>query len=297
VSALLKTGKHTITALTRAASRGVLPAGVKRVQVDYNDQETLVAALRGQDFLIITLAVRAPGDTHSKLVQAAAAAGVPYVMPNNYGSDIRNPKLAEDTYGAVIKEQIDEIERLGVAYVSLACAVWYEWSLALGEPWFGFDIKARKVTFFDDGKTVVNTSTWEQCGRAVAALLSLPETGASPALADWKNEPVYIRSFQVSQREMLDSLHRVLGTTDADWTISYEPAAKRAQDGQAELANGVLTGVAKTMYAKYFMRSKAGELDFPKLDNAVLGLPEESLDEATKRAVEMVESGWNPLDG
>jgi hypothetical protein len=225
-------------------------------------------------------------------------------MPSFYGSDIRNPKLASEAFGAVIKAQLDEMESLGLSYVSLACGTWYEWSLALGDAWFGFQIKDRKVTFFDNGKTIVNVSTWELCGRAVAALLNLPESesGASPSLSDWKNEPVYIRSFRVSQRDMLDSLHRVLNTTDEDWVISYEPAAKRAQDGLEEFSNkGIITGMAKNMYAKLFIRSKAGELDYPKgpkgLANKVLGLPEESLDGATKRAVKMVESGWNPLAG
>lgn len=294
MSELLKTGKHTITAVTRAASKGTLPEGVRRVEVDYNDQDSLVTALRGQDFLVITLAVRAPPDTHGKLVRAAAAAGVPYVMPNFYGSDIRNPKLASEAFGAIIKQQLDEMESLGVSYVSLACGIWYEWSLALGDAWFGFQIKDRRVTFYDDGKTPLNVSTWPLCGRAVAALLSLPENGASPSLSDWKNEPVYIRSFQVSQRDMLDSLHRVLGTTDEDWAIEYEPAAKRAQDGLDEFARGLITGIAKNMYAKLIIRSNAGELDYPKAPaNEMLGLPQESLDEATKRAVEMVESGWS----
>lgn len=296
VSALLKTGKHTITALTRAGSKGTLPDGVKSVQVDYDNEESLVGALRGQDFLIITLAVRAPPDLHSKIVKAAAAAGVRYIMPNIYGADIRNPVQMSDALGVAAKAQLDEIESLGLSYVTLACGTWYEWSLALGDQWFGFQIKDRKVTFYDDGKTTVNVSTWDLCGRAVAALLSLPESGASPCLSDWKNEPLYIRSFKVSQRDMLDSLHRLLNTTDEDWTISYEPAAKRAQDGLEEFSRGLITGMAKNLYANLFIQSREGKLEYSKgLANEVLGLPDESLDEATKRAVEMVESGWNPL--
>jgi hypothetical protein len=296
VTELLKTGKHTITALTRAESKRAPPDGIKSVQVDYNDQETLVAALRGQDFLIITLAITAPPDTHSKLVKAAAAAGVPYVMPNCYGADIRNPILASEPLGAIVMAQIAEIESLGLSYVTLACGVWYEWSLALGDAFFGFDIKNRKAVFLDDGKTALNVSTWEMCGRAVTALLSLPESGASPALEDWKNEPVYVRSFRVTQRDMLDSLHRVLGTTDEDWAISYEPAEKRAQEGLEEFAKGIITGRAKNMYSRHFMRARAGELEFSKdVANEVLGLAEESLDEATKKAVEMLESGFDPL--
>ncbi len=46
--ALLKTGKHTVTAITRADSRSTLPDSVAVKKVDYNEPETLVSALRGQ---------------------------------------------------------------------------------------------------------------------------------------------------------------------------------------------------------------------------------------------------------
>jgi len=41
-----------------------------------------VETLRGQQVLIITISVAAPSDTISKLVRAAAKAGVPYILPN-----------------------------------------------------------------------------------------------------------------------------------------------------------------------------------------------------------------------
>jgi hypothetical protein len=296
VRALIKNDQHEITALTRAETKGPLFEGISHIQVDFSNQDSLVAALQGQEFLIITLAVTVGPEVHNNIVYAAASAGVPYVMPNFYGSDIRNPNLGDEPFGAVIKHQIGEMERLDVSYVSLACGTWYEWSVALGESWFGFTIPERKVTFFDDGETRVNVSTWPQCGRAVAALLSLPVTGASPCVADWKNEPVYITSFRVSQREILNSLHRVLGTTNENWQITYEPTAKRVKDGMEEFSNGIVTGIGKAMYAKLFIRSRAAELELPRgMANKALGLPEESLDEATRTAVEMVQSGWNPL--
>jgi uncharacterized protein YbjT (DUF2867 family) len=182
---LVENGQHDLTALTRPETKRTLPEGVKRIQVDFSNQDSLVAALREQEFLIITLAVTVDPEVHNNIVYAAASAGVPYVMPNFYGSDIRNPKLGDEPFGAVIKHQLGEMERLGVSYVSLDCGTWYEWSVALGESWFGFIIPERKVTFFDDGETHVSVSTWPQCGRAVAALLSLSKSGASPCLADW----------------------------------------------------------------------------------------------------------------
>ena len=78
--ALLKTGRHAVTALSRKDSSNKLPKGVIVAPVDYDDGATIVAALKDQQFLIITMAPTAPRDTHHKLVQAAAKAGVPYVM-------------------------------------------------------------------------------------------------------------------------------------------------------------------------------------------------------------------------
>lgn len=291
---LLKTNKHLVTALVRAGSKTV-PQGVKTVQVDFDDEESLVLALKGQQFLVITLSVRAPADVHSKIVHAAVKAGVPYIMPNAYGFDVRNKSLNE---GGLYdnSKRYTEIESLGASYIVMVCGFWYEWSLGLGEPWFGFDFKNRTVTFFDDGKTVVNVSTWKQCGRALAALLSLPESGASPAVSDWKNEPFYFASFRVSQRDMLDSIHRVIGTTDKDWKITHETTAQRYKDGLAELQKGQMTGLAKAMYGRVFYPNGDGDYESSKgLANDLLGLPKEDLDEATKRTIEMVESGWNPL--
>ncbi len=284
--------------MTRTASKATLPAGVRIAQVNYDDDgQSLVSALQGQQFLVITLSVRAPPDTHSKLVKAATKAGVPYIMPNAYGSDIQNKSLREeDLYGATSLQHCADIESLGASYVAMVCGCWYEWSLALGEPWFGFDIKNKKVTFFDDGNTRINVSTWRQCGRALAALLSLPERGASPAVSQWKNKPFYIASFRVSQRDMLDSIHRVTGTTDKDWEITYEPTAQRYKNGIAEMQKGAMTGFAKAMYSRVFFPNGGGDFESSRgLANDLIGLPREDLDEATKRTVEMVESGWNPI--
>ena len=296
---MLKTGKHTITALTRPDSKSTPPAGVKTVHVNYEDDdgESMTAALKGHQFLIITLSVFAPPDTHGKIVKAAAKAGVPYIMPNVYGFDLQNKKLGEESmYGLTGLEYCAEIESLGASYVAMVCGFWYEWSLALGESWFGFDVKNKKVTFFDDGETRINTSTWRQCGRALAALLSLPVTGAEPAIEQWKNKLLPFSSFRVSQRDMLDSLHRVLGTADKDWEIKREPTAQRYKDGIEEMQNGMFTGRAKAMYTRVFYPNGDGDFEASMgLENDVLGLPKEELDEATKRAVEMVESGWNPF--
>lgn len=290
-------GKHTVTALTRQDSKGKLPEGVHAVKVDYDSEDSIVNALKGHDFVAITLGVRAPEDLHKRITDAAGKAGVPLIMPNSYGYPLgpEGPKEG-DAYGKIVVDRCEDTKNGVSEYLKMSCGFWYEWSLAIGEQWFGFTIKDRKVTFFDDGKRIVTVSTWLQCGRALAALLSLPGSGTKPSLADFKNGDCPIYSFRVSQRDMLDSLHRVLGTTDSDWEITYEPVEKRIEDGKKELAAGQFTGFAKSMYGGIFLASNQ-QSDFAAKGsaNAILGLPQEDLDEATKRTVEMVESGWNPF--
>jgi len=293
----------------RAESKGEIPNGVKVAQVNYEDEATLVSAPQGQEFLVITLGVLAPPDLHDKLVKAAAKAGVPYVVPNIYRGDILNATLQQG--GAYDSHpKLAEIQRLGVSsYIVLVCGFWYEWSIARGLQWFGFDIKNKKVAFYDDGKTSINVSTWLQCGRALAGLLSLKElpddsNDRSPTVSQWRNKPLYISSFRVSQREMLDNVHRLTGSNDAEWEIDYEPSAERLKNGKAEMERGIRTGFPKALYARVFFPNGNGDFESGRgLANSLIGLPKEDLDEATKRALDdvtkgtldMVKSGWRPF--
>ena len=175
------------------------------------------------------------------------------------------------------------------------CSFWYEFSLGGGPERYGFDFKNRTVTFFDDGNTRINTSTWPQCGRAVANLLSLKvlpddENDKSPCLANFRNNSVYISSFNVSQKDMLDSVMRVTGTTEKDWKVDYEDVKERYKNGMEEFKKGNMLGFAKLLYSRVFFPDGSGNYEATKgLHNDILGLPKEDLDEYTKIAVEMAE--------
>lgn len=292
-AALLQTGKHSVKALTRKDSSNKLPAGVLVAPVDYNDQASIVAALKDQQFFIITMAPTAPRDTHSKLVQAAAKAGVPYVMPNGYAGDIDNTAIGEDTLlGPVAKANRDEIERLGMQWITVCCGFWYDYSLAGGEARFGFDFDKRSLTIYDDGNTKNSTSTLSQVGRAVAKVLSLKElpddeNDKSLTLSSFLNKGVYLKSFVVSQNDIFESVKRVTGTSDADWTVTHESTKKRYEDGLAQVKGGNMAGFGKLLYARAFYREDPNDLS-AKAQNDLLGLPEENLDEATEVGIDLV---------
>ena len=289
---LLRAGKHKVTAITRADSTNPIPAGVDVKKVSYDDHGSLVAALQGQDALIITMNARAPPEQQAQLIEAAAAAKVPWVLPNEYGYDTLHPGLHEDIpLGKAHAAYREQIEKLGVSsYVGVTCGFWYEYSLSASPACYGFDLKDRSVTFFDDGNTRINTSTLPQCGRAVANLLCLKilpedEGDESAYLSRFKNKFVYVSSFRVSQRDMLDSVMRVTDTGLDDWKITHEASVDRYRAGCEELKKGNFIGFPQLMYTRVFYQDGSGDFEASRgLQNEVLGLPKDDLDEYTKIA-------------
>ena len=293
--ALLTAGKHEITAITRADSTSTVPAGVEIRRVSYDDQASLVEALQGQDVLIITMGIRAPPEQQTKLIEAAATAKVPWVFPNEYGYDNSNPGLYKDIpIGPQHAKYREHIEKLGKSsWIGFTCSFWYEYSLSAGPAAYGFDLKNRAVTLFDDGNTHINTSTWPQCGRGMANLLALkvlPDDvqDKSPCLSHFKNKFVYISSFNVSQKDMLDSILRVTNTSVDEWKISHEPSSERYKAGVDALKQGDHIGFVKMMYSRVFYPDGSGNYESKNgVQNDILGLPKEDFDEYTKIALQM----------
>lgn len=194
--------------------------------------------------------------------------------------------------GPVAKANRDEIERLGMQWITVCCGFWYDYSLAGGEARLGFDFDKRSLTIYDDGNTKNSVSTLSQVGRAVAKVLSLKElpddeNDNSLTVSGWLNKALYLKSFVVSQNEIFESVKRVTGTGDADWTITHEATKKRYADGLALVKSGNMAGFGKLLYARGFYPDDPSDCS-AKAQNELLGLPEESLDEATKVGIDMV---------
>lgn len=121
-----------MTAITRTESTYEAPTGVKVAKVDYSDASSIAEALQGIEVLIITMAVTAPPEQHTILVDAAAKAGVPWVLPNEWGTNLANEQVAKDTLlGAKLTKYRKEIENLGVSsWIGITCGFWYEYSLS-----------------------------------------------------------------------------------------------------------------------------------------------------------------------
>lgn len=305
-----------MTAITRQASTARFPDGVQVRRYTPGDHASLVEALRGQEFLVLTLPAGGAADKDGlevALVRAAAEAGVSYVMPNVYGPDPLNEAMMADVHlGAAAAKR--EVERLrettgtgGLQWVMLATGFWYEWSLVgHGAVRFGCDLARRTMTFFDDGEAVITTSTWDQCGRALAALLALSwlrESSSSShddkgvaVLDDWADRAVYISSFRVRQKDLFASALRVTGTAADDWTVRHEDSQERFARAQARMTGGDdvdaaarLAAFSTQLYTRIFFPTGEGDHATRQggLANAALGLPAEDMDAATREGLRL----------
>jgi hypothetical protein len=298
VDELLASGKHQVTVITRTDSQATFSDGVQIARVDYDNPRTLVDAMKDQQALIITMSPTAPKDTQIKLVEAAAEAGVPYIIPNGWGFDPTHPSSEECFLGPAQRAVQKHIEELGrSSWIDFVSGPWYEYGLAGSTDRFGFDFQNKTVTFYDDGEAKINVSTWEQTARAVARVLALDEhadhDGASDlVLSSLKNKLLYHSSFLISQKDMFSSVLRVTGTAESDWTVSYESSSKRYQSGLDLLSQGNRTGFMRAMYVRAFYPEEDGfgSAAFEPTKgtyNEILALPVESLDERTKIAMQM----------
>jgi len=266
-------------------------------KINYDDHSSIVAALEGQQVLIITMAVTAPREQEGKLIKAAADANVEFVLPNEWGSDPTRTALVNETLlGPGRQKHREMVEEFGKSsWIAYCCGFWYEYSLGGGDKRYGFDMNNRKLTYFDDGTTRITTSTWPQAALGVARLLSLKvlpddENDKSKTLSSFKNNVCYVNSFLLNQQEMFESVKRVTGTSDSDWTITHENSKERYEEGMKAMKGGDMRGFAQLLYTRYFYPSDAGNFS-AKANNELLGLPKEDLDAATKVAIGLAETG------
>jgi uncharacterized protein YbjT (DUF2867 family) len=286
LSALLNANIHTITTITRTESSAQFPSGVKVQKGDYLDHSWLVSALKGQDVLIMQLNMYPVAmDSQIMLIEAAAEAGVRWVLPTEFGSDINSPLATEFPMMAMKKKYRELIEKKGMNWVAVVNNPWFDWSLKQGM--WNVDIPGRRAIINNVGDAKFNTTTLGQVGRGVAALLSLPEE----KLNNFKNRAVYLRSFLLSQREILDSAIRATGTKKSDWQITMQDPEVTIQTARDAVAAGNPMAFVGEFYTAHMQEGRGGNYEEKAAkDAAVLGLEEENLDEVIKRVVKEVET-------
>lgn len=263
----------------------------------YTDPEFLASALEGQDAVVVTLSFTVSHELQPDIIRAACKAKVPYIIPNEFGSDTGNPALIEaipfqqakvDARQLVDELGVDESGARTSSWIGIINNPWYDWSLPQG--YFGIHPKTRGVTFFGMGDVKVYLSTIELSGKATAKVLSLPlhtNSENKRTLPSYANKFVYVRGFELTQRDMLDSVQRVTNTTDKDWRFLYYPVKEHIDDGNRELAEGNMDGIMKLLYGNTFIPGIGADYRGAMLDHAALGLDDlEDLDKVTAKTLQ-----------
>jgi hypothetical protein len=149
---------------------------------------------------------------------------------------------------------------------------------------------SRKATLYDDGTNPIVTNTVSQLGRAVARLLGLPvRSSSSPSLSDYKNKFVYIRSFSVSQKDMLSAAQRATHTAPDDWHITKISVDDYIKAGLELLRNGNRMGMMNILYGSTFKKGLGDQFYGRELANEKIGMEDEDLDEVVEGVVKEME--------
>lgn len=94
LDALIKQDKHHITVITRPASTAEYPGSVTVKKTGYDDSSLLENALVNQDVLVIMLGFTGLGQ-QELIIDAAAKAGVKWIIPSWYGIALDTPGLLD----------------------------------------------------------------------------------------------------------------------------------------------------------------------------------------------------------
>ncbi|KAM0273217.1 hypothetical protein ACHAQH_008408 [Verticillium albo-atrum] len=279
IASLLKRNIHTITAISRPESTAKFPKGVVVKKGSYDNDAFLVSTLQGQDILVLQLSIDAMA-TQEAFIRAAAKAGVPRVLTTEFGSDIAEPKLTAMPIMAGKLKYRALVEELGMKWIAVVNNPWIDMTLPMGA--WGLDLKNRKATLYDGGNTKTITTTVATTGKGTAGLLSLPEQ----ELREYDNGALYLKSFRVSQRDLLESVLRVTGATEADWEIKNEDAGLATKRLEEVMAGGDHSVGMLVFFIMHMREGYGGDYDEKVGDLARLGIEPEDLDLVTEQAVD-----------
>jgi len=207
---------------------------------------------------------------------------VKWVIPNEFGSDTDDLDLVS-TVGPIMshkKEIRQYIESKGqgkLKWIGIVNNPWTDYSLNAGM--FGINIKDKTFTSVEP-QVKFNTTTLAQTGRAVAAIVLAEEE----VLKRYENKLVFVNSFNVSQREIFESVLKATGTNEEDWKVGSESVDDKIQAGKDAVKAGNFLGAVNILYGAT-MKEGLGNAYNDELANERLGLPKEDLHELVKEVV------------
>ncbi|KAF9876398.1 isoflavone reductase family protein [Colletotrichum karsti] len=279
LKALIQDG-FQVTVLTR--KEGNFPAGVTVKVVDYTSSDAIKEALQGNEAFVDCTLVQ--DDTPTRMMDAAAAAGIYRYIPSDFSLDSNNPKPhtlpiwfkkdANDKY------LLKKCQDTGMTWSIICNGAFLDFCLRTG--FLNIDIYKKTIDYMNDGNNVIPWTTLETVGKAVSGTLSHP--------AETENRAVYVHSVNKSQREMADLCKEALGSdgwqeSESNMEERFAAALAKLQSGQFDL--GVLADMIRYANSKPDFSSP-----WKQSDNELLGVKALS-DAELKDLIKAVEAERN----
>lgn len=127
LEALLRHDALNISVITRPSSTIDYPSKVIVKKGEYTDKSFLQSALQGQEVVVILLGF-AGLPYQDAVIEAAAEAGVKYVLPAEYGLDSANSKILNAAEVIQDKREVQKkIETLGMRWIAVVTGPWIEY--------------------------------------------------------------------------------------------------------------------------------------------------------------------------
>lgn len=238
-----------------------LPVNVRRVAVDYNDKDSLVNVLKGQDAVVSTVSAEA-ALAQKLIIDAAIQAGVRRFIPSDFGSLTTDPAASHLPHHVnlveiqeYLRSKSDQIE-----YTIFSIGGFTEFLVNYGAV---FDFEHKTAQLWGDGTNRISTTSLTGSARAIVGALKNPEPT--------KNKNLFIHEHVVTQSQLL-GLAKKYSTGD-EWTITQvqDPLAEFAKlealvKEKPEIPNIFALVKASIMCGKY-------QAYYPTVDNDLVGLP------------------------
>ncbi|KAJ4051995.1 hypothetical protein NW761_009018 [Fusarium oxysporum] len=287
IEGLLAQGIHTITAVQRIEATSTFPPEVMVKSGDLKDESFLTSTFQGQDVVVLMPPLPQLVTLQEPAVRAAAKAGIPCILPAEFGADPFATRLIEENQLLQDKKKKirDLIEELGVSsWISVAVGPFLDMNIKSGL--WGIDVENRKATIWTGAVGKVNASSVAQTGQATAAVLSLP----GQDLSRYKNKAFYVPSFHLTQKELLQVFQKATGTADQDWEIDYQDVNDALKDCNDKIQQKDATAPFVKFFLTHFREGSGGDFE-SKVDASEvkklheIGLQKEAIDDMLKRTV------------
>lgn len=261
LSELVK-GGFEVTLLSRSNKTDEdLPPNVRRLAVDYNNKQSLVDALNGQDAVVSTVAGEAI-PAQKLMIDAAIESGVRRFIPSDFGSLTTNPAASQFPHHVnmvdiqqYLKSKSHEIE-----YTIFSIGGFTEFVVNSG---FAFDWEHKTAELWGDGSSGISSTSLSGVGRAIVGALKNPEPT--------KNRNLFIHELVVTQSQVISLAKKY--SPGAEWTITNVSDPLAECDRLEAIVKETPSFPNIMAFLKATVLSGKYQAHYQKVDNDLVGLP------------------------